>query len=214
MTRNRLIGTIAFMMVSATMFSASAIIGVGVHYGYDNSLSMKSIYGEQTTFDNLQLTIEPSWGTAPSQYQNAGTIKGSDIPILIDRSGWARHPFDLGGKVYIDIIPFLDAIEVSANYAMWEYEGKIAYPTSITFKSTQPSDPAAPFIDRINVQYDTTALTFDGLGLSNPFIHNTPYARLNFDLTVRKYIIQFPPVLKTLKLYGGAGFSLSSPHLR
>ena len=46
------------------------------------------------------------------------------------------------------------------------------------------------------------------LGLTNPFIQNTPYAKLQFDLTVRKYILRFPPVVKTVSLYGGGGASL------
>ena len=46
------------------------------------------------------------------------------------------------------------------------------------------------------------------LGLSNPFIQNTPFAKLQFDLTVRKYLLKLPPVATTLRFYGGAGVSL------
>ena len=39
-------------------------------------------------------------------------------------------------------------------------------------------------------------------------LKNTPYMKLNFDLTLRKYIVRFPKPLKTLNLYGGGGVSL------
>ena len=40
-------------------------------------------------------------------------------------------------------------------------------------------------------------------------LRKTPYMKLGFDLTVRKYIFQVPKMLKVFRLYGGGGLSLN-----
>jgi hypothetical protein len=197
---------LCFSIVSVLSSPAFAIVGIGVHYGYDLSLSMADKLGEQTTFNDLKLSTS-TFGTPPAGF-SATTISGKDLPITINRTNFQRNAMNVGGKIYLDFIPFINAIELSVNYGMWQYDGSITYPDSIAFKSTQPSDPNAPFIDRVDVNYDTTRITMKDLGLDNPFLKNTPYAKLNFDLTIRKYIVQFPPAVHILKVYGGAGASL------
>jgi hypothetical protein len=90
---------------------------------------------------------------------------------------------------------------------MWEYEGSITYPTSITFDHASAT-PNQNIREIAHIDYATTKITSDALGLGNPFVKNTPYAKLEFDLTARKDLLKFPPVVKIFKLYGGAGLTL------
>lgn len=206
LVRNSLRAITCIIFAAALFFPAFPIAGIGIHYGLDFSLSMENATGEQAAINDLKLDTSFFGGTIPLNFKQA-TISGKDLPVFINRTEWERHPFNLGAKLYIDIIPFLDCIELSTNYGMWQYKGAIRYPTSITFKPNQPTDPNAPFIDRVDIVYDSTDISFKNLGIDNPFIKNTPYAKLQFDLTVRKYLLQLPPVVKMLKIYGGAGFS-------
>lgn len=180
---------IALIVVACTFHSTYALIGIGVQYGLDYTLNMKDKFGDSATLDNLKLNVAGATG---------GVLSGKEIPILIDRSGWKAHPFNVGGKLYVDCIPLIDALELSGNYAMWEYIGKIHYPKTIAYNAgnTPP----------VSVVYDSTTLTLDNLGLSNPFLKNTPYAKLQLDLTIKKYLVQL--AMKTLRFYGGAGFTL------
>lgn len=199
---------IKLLALTAAWFSpAFPIAGVGVHYGLDFSLNMKDVTGEQAALSDLKLDVSKFGGTKPSNF-TATEISGKDLPVTINRTDWQRHWFNLGGKVFIDILPVINAVELSINYAMWQYQGMIKYPTSIAFKSTQPTDPNTPFADRVNITYDSTMVTLKDLGLDNPFLKNTPFAKLQFDLTVRKYLLKLPPVVTILKIYGGAGASL------
>ncbi len=201
-------------LILGAFSSAFGIAGVGVHYGIDLSLKMDDKLNDAAVFDNLKLNVSSFTGTTPAGY-TATTISGADLPIFVSRVDWQRTVLNLGGKVYVDVIPFIDAIEISSNFGLWEYKGSIKYPTSIEFKpqNEQPTELNAPFINRVKpVVYDSTSLTLKDLGLPNFWIiQNTPYAKLQLDATIRKNIFKLP--LNIFKLYGGGGFSvnLSTP---
>jgi len=184
--------------------------GIGVQYGYDLSLSLPDKIGEQASLTDLSLNTSSFGGTPPADVPT--TISGKDLPIFINRTGWTRNWFDVGGKVYIDCIPIIDALELSTNYAMWEYQGQIIYPTSITFHAPVPPPVTPAYSSSLDgiaqINYDTSTITMKNLGLSNPFVQNTPYAKLQFDLTARKYILSLPPITHTIRIYGGAGMSM------
>jgi hypothetical protein len=200
-----LCATALFLSMS---FPASALLGVGLQYGIDFSLDMKDATGEKAVFDDLKLNVASISGTKPSGLNLQ--ISGEDIPIKIDRTQWQRGLVNLGGKLYVDIIPFIDCVELSGQFGLWEYDGKIIYPKSMEFKSQQPSNANSPFIDRVNVKYDTTSLTLTELGQQKFLgLSKTPYAKLTIDLSVRKYLLQFPSITKTLRLYAGAGFDVN-----
>jgi hypothetical protein len=202
--RNILIS--CFVMVTvAALQPAFGIAGIGVHYGIDLSMAMDPVHGEKAGLGDLQLDVS-NFGVLPAGYTKT-VLTGNDLPISIDRTDWQRHPFNLGGKIYIDMLPVIDGIEISANYAMWQYKGSIIYPTSITF-NTANALPTADIKDIAQINYDTTLVTLKDLGLNNPFLKNTPYAKLHFDLTVRKFLLKFPPVVKSIKIYGGGGASV------
>lgn len=194
-------------IIAAFTIPAFGIAGIGVHYGYDLSLSMPDKIGEQATLNDLKLDVTKFGGTLPTGYNATIPISGKDLPITIDRKNFERNAFDVGGKIYVDIIPFINALELSANYGMWQYQGQIKYPTSITFNTASATN-AQNIKDIATIKYDSTMVTLKDLGLNNPLLNETPYAKLNFDLTVRKYIVQFPPALNIVKIYGGLGASL------
>lgn len=190
---------LGMIFVTAIFFPAFPIGGVGAHYGIDLSLSMNDAIKEQASLSDLRLDTAFFGGSAPAGFTKR-YLSGADLPVYIERTNWERHWFNLGGKVFLDIVPFLNVVELSVNYGMWQYQGKIIYPTSIDFTSNLNN----PF----SINYDTTMITMKDLGLSNIFVKNTPYAKLQFDLTVRKNFFKFPPVVNLFKLYGGAGMSL------
>ncbi|HEX2957415.1 MAG TPA: hypothetical protein VHO70_11315 [Chitinispirillaceae bacterium] len=203
MSRKKL-SILSAMAVFACFSTAYPIVGFGVHWGNDFTLSMKDKRGEQLSFEKLSINISSISGTAPS---NLTSISGKNLPIFIDRSDWTRTNFNLGGKIYIDAIPKIDAIEVSANYGVWEYKGQVRYPTSLEFQSNVPTNPQSPE-DIFNVVYDSLPVTLEEFDLKVPGIKYTPYMKLNLDLTIRKYLLQFPPKLHWFRLHAGGGASL------
>jgi hypothetical protein len=195
MSKNKIIA--AFLtLTSALCFSTYAIAGIGIQWGNDFSMMMDD-GGEQLVFNQLKID------SGISNY--TGIISGGSLPIYVNRTGWERKPFNIGAKFYIDIIPFIDAVELSSNYGVWEYKGSISYPTSMTYTGNGTSTPSAK---DFTTNYATMPITLDNFDMGYLGIKNTPYMKLNFDLTVRKYIVRFPKPLKTLNIYGGGGVSL------
>jgi hypothetical protein len=208
MSRNTMFRFLGSLLLAvAVFFPAYPIGGIGAHYGIDMSLSMPDVTGEQAILNDLSLDVSSFAGSAPSGY-NKPTLSGADLPVTINRLNWQRNWFNLGGKAFIDILPFISAAELSVNFGMWEYEGSITYPTGITFNGTSGTN-ASNIKDIARIDYATTKITSDALGLGNPFVKNTPYAKLQFDLTAKKKLFAFPPVISLFKLYAGAGVSLS-----
>jgi hypothetical protein len=202
MSRKKL-SILTMAAVFACFSNTYSIVGFGIHWGNDLTLSMKDKHGEQLSFEKLQINASSISGTAPSNL----TITGKNLPVYIDRSDWTRTNFNIGGKIYIDAIPVIDAIEASANYGIWEYKGQVRYPTSLEFKSNIPANPQSP--DEIfNAVYDSLPVTLEEFGLKVPGIKYTPYMKLNIDLTIRKYLLRFPPKLHWFRLHAGGGASL------
>lgn len=194
------------LLAAALFFPAFPIGGVGLQYGIDLSLSMPDVTGEQAVLSDLSLDVS-SFNSVPASYTRT-TLSGADLPVTVNRTGWKRNWFNLGGKAFIDILPFISAAELSVNFGMWEYEGSITYPISVTF--TNPGATNNQNIkDVANITYATTQITSEALGLGNPFVKNTPYAKLQFDLTARKNLLALPPIIKIIKIYTGAGMTLS-----
>jgi hypothetical protein len=176
---------------------AFALVGIGVHYGFDNTLNMKNTagLGDPVTFDNLNLDL------------GQGTILNGSagLPIYVSRTNF-KSDFAFGGKIYIDVIPFIDAVEVSTDFGVWDYVGKINYPSGL--KSIPPPD-VQKFADSANFNYSSEKLTLNNFGLGYFGLDNTPYAKLQLDATIRKYIVRVPKMLKVFNLYGGAGLTVN-----
>jgi hypothetical protein len=202
---------VCLLAVVACLFQTSsvfAVAGIGIHYGFDMTLKMDNKVMEQTTFDNLKMNLLGITGALPSVYDPNTKISGAQLPIFINRTDWKNTGINFGGKLYIDVIPFIDAFEVSTNFGVWQYDGAIIYPKSIDFNTAQtPGDPLQGWA---HVDYDTMRINFKTLDASNSFwgVDKTPYAKLHVDATIRKYVLQIPPLVKMLKIYGGAGVSV------
>jgi hypothetical protein len=195
MSRIRNICCFAALFSLLAVVQTFALVGIGVHYGFDNTLSMKNTtgLGDHITFDSLKL--DPGTGQI---------LNGVDIPAYVSRTNF-KSDFSVGGKIYVDVIPVIDALEVSCDFGVWDYVGKINYPSSLK----SPLVNSGRLADTANFNYTSEELTLNNFGLGYMGLKNTPYAKLNVDLTVRKYIVQFPPVIKTFKLYGGAGATVN-----
>jgi hypothetical protein len=119
-----------------------------------------------------------------------------------------RKPVNIGAKIYIDVIPVIDGIELSTNFGYWEYNGSMKYPTGLSFKSNADFSTATSPDSLFDVIYDSLPLTLEEFDMDFLGIKNTPFMKLNFDLTIRKNLLQLPKRLKVLRLYGGGGVSL------
>jgi hypothetical protein len=71
----------------------------------------------------------------------------------------------------------------------------------VTNAITNPSDS--------NFNYVSVPLTLSSVGLGYWGLSHTPYAKLNLDATVRKYLLKFPPIIDLFKFYGGAGVTVN-----
>ena len=197
---------LAMVFLAGLISPVFAIIGIGAHYGIDLTLKMDNKLMEQTDFSNLKFSLSGLPGF-PTGFDAGSVLKGQEIPIYINRKDWKNTGINFGGKIYIDVLPFINALEISTNFGVWQYDGSVLYPSSIKVNS-QPT--GTKFSDLVDVQYDTMSVSLKELYPNRFFwgVTQTPYAKLHFDATIRKYILQAPPIIKTFKLYGGAGMSV------
>ncbi len=200
-------GLAGLFLLFAVVSSSFGIAGLGIHWGNDFTLRMEDVEREWLSFDALSIGTTGIAGRLPSELSNA--VSGKDLPIFLSRTGWRRTPINGGIKLYVDVIPILDAVELSSNFGLWEYDGRIAYPKSLTVKENVDYASAKNPEDIFVPVYDTIPFTLESYGAGFGTLRKTPYMKLGFDLTVRKYVLQFPPVVNVLKLYGGGGMSLN-----
>jgi hypothetical protein len=196
----------ASVLLLSMAFPSMAIVGVGIHWGNDLTLRMDDAKDEQLGLAGLKINIT-SIDSQANMPPELTEISAENLPIYINRTGWDRTPFNFGAKIYIDIIPLIDAVEFSSNFGWWEYDGSIKYPKSLAFKNVNISEVDGPE-DLFEAEYDILPITMEEFDMSFLGFKKTPYMKLNFDLTARKYIAQFPKSVKLLKLYGGAGLSV------
>ena len=199
-----LLGMAVFTIKTSPVF---ALIGIGAHYGIDLTLKMDN-KREQTDFSNLKFKLQDAI-SLPNGYDTSSILTGKDIPVYVNRKDWKNTGINFGGKIYVDVIPFIDALEISTNFGVWQYNGSIIYPKSISI-NPNPAPNASKFTDLASIDYDTLSLTLKQLYPDRFFwgVTETPYAKLHFDLTIRKYLLQVPPIVKILKVYGGAGMTV------
>ncbi len=196
---------IAALGLCAASVPVHALVGVGIHWGFDLSVDMDATMGEQLVFDDLTLDATAIDGTRPQGVPNA--IPGDLLPIYINRSELQRTVVDFGGKFLIDALKWFD-IEASMNFGLWEYKGQIVYPTSLEFDPNGSPTSVDELYDMASIGFDTLDVTPEALGIPYWGLDNTPYAKLHFDATIRKSFLTIPKRLKTFSLYAGGGVSL------
>ena len=207
--KTRFVVRFLVIVISTGLISPTfAIIGIGAHYGIDLTLKMDNKLMEQTDFSDLKFSLSDLPAFPPNFNANS-ILSGQDIPIYINRKDWKNTGINFGGKIYSDVLPFINALEISTNFGIWQYDGSILYPGRISVKNNLPAD-AKKFSDLVDIEYDTLAVSLKKLYPDRFFwgVDKTPYAKLHFDATLWKYILQLPPVVKIFKLHGGAGISV------
>ncbi|MFP4164750.1 MAG: hypothetical protein ACLFQB_12915 [Chitinispirillaceae bacterium] len=195
----------ALLVISAVTLS-HAIIGAGVHYGIDLSLDMKptDALGEKVSVFDGQVELELG--------DQSTTVSADSLPLLfVTRRNWQRSPFNLGAKVYVDMLPFIDAVELSCNFGMWEYQGALQYIDVTALRNASVEEAQTiqnnPY-KSTSYSYASTPMTIDHFDLGYWGVENTPYAKFHLDASVKKKLLAFPPMVNILKLYGGAGLSM------
>jgi hypothetical protein len=189
-------------------FGAHAAVGIGFHWGFDWSLRMDDVTDEHLILEDLRLDVGAvDLGTLPGVPAGFGSeITGEDLPIFIDRTGFDRTVVNFGGKLLLDMFDKFE-LELSTNIGVWEYEASIAYPVGLTFTGADPQT-TTDVEDLYDITYTTLPLTLKEFGLSYWGLDKTPYAKLHFDLSLRKTFLALPKKLKTFSLYAGAGASM------
>jgi hypothetical protein len=190
--------------------SSSGVVGFGFHWGNDFTLNMEDTEKEWLGFEALSIdTAVINLGNLDLPDELKQGISGKYLPIYLSRTDWERTNFNIGGKIYIDVIPVIDALELSCNFGLWQYKGSISYPKSIALRNFPYIDLIKSPEDLFDVTYETIPLTLKEYDMDYFGLDGTPYAKLGFDLTVRKYLFKLPPITHTLRVHGGGGLSLN-----
>jgi len=178
----------ALLFTVCAVSSSYAIAGIGFHWGLDFSMDMKDNSKDVVySVDDFLRDI----GSAENPFEQAGiNLTNDDAFLYISRTNWRSSPVNFGGKAYIDIIPVIDAIEISCNFGLWQYDGMINY-LSI--------DNGAKIHKPVLLGLDNVDLDYFSLG-------GTPYAKLQLDATIRKKLYALPA--NVVKFSAGAGASV------
>ncbi len=199
--KNRILGS-AVLLFSLFVFTSQAVIGVGVHYGVDLSMGMDptSGLGERISVIKDSVTLDLPNG-------QSRTVIADSLPLLfITRQSWERSPLNIGAKVYVDMLPFVDEIELSCNLGMWQYLGSLQHIDLAALKEASltqvDSIMSAPY--SYNYPYRSVALTLKNFDMGYFGLQNTPYAKFHVDASVKWKILPLP----LLKVSAGGGLSM------
>jgi len=198
---------VAVFITFSVVSSSYAIAGLGFHYGLDFSMSMKNgkedvtVPGLSAGFDLGAVTIP---GTGP-QFTPDVDIINKDTPFLkMSRTDWKRSALDFGGKFFVDVVPYVDIIELSFNLGVWQYDGAVSYLDVKGIRDSITANPGQALSD-VEKKYVSVPVTLESYKDMSYFgLDKTPYAKLNFDLSVRKTVLN----LWLLKFNAGAGMSV------
>jgi hypothetical protein len=201
-----------------------AILGVGAHYGIDRTLSMEDDFNDQVELEAETFSVTGLVKSIPNvpsglsvSLDSLASLLGMSteietaLPFYASRANLEPTPLAFGGKAYIDIIPILNAVEVSVLFAAWQYDGAMRYPKGIR----DDIDVAALGQNPQDIVYedifemDTIPITLESAGHNYLGLNRTPFARLQIDATVRKNILSVPPVVNLVRIYAGGGPTLA-----
>lgn len=206
-----------------------ALGGTGFHWGFDYTLEMEDndlmplSYGEFTStgfLDDIQ-NMEDLESKLPITLQELkNSIEDSDelvstLPLSLSRSEWTRSKINLGGKLFFDGIPVIDAVEFSFNIGAWEYLATLKCPNGQIQNNISDED-IDDFLETGDYGYllgmneiDLTLEQFGLPGFKFFGISKTPYVKFHFDISIRKNLIAKPDKLNTFQLYLGLGPTLN-----
>jgi hypothetical protein len=198
---------VAALLAVFSVSTSHAIMGVGVHYGFDFSMNMKDnpqdglkIPTKGFDMESIPLFQLPS-GMSPGE----GTLNplGSADFMYVSRAEFRNSYINLGGKIFVDVIPFINTLELSGNFGIWQYDGAVHYLDVDSLGKM----PVADWNDPGKYPYKTQKLTLEELDMSYLGLSGTPYAKLQLDASIRKDVFKLP--LDILKINAGAGFTVN-----
>ena len=219
---------VCFLFVMPT----HALVGAGIQWGFDFSLDMDDSFDDPLSFGETAPMLDmidsiPNLGTVLPVNISVDSLKGlipgtsaaTALPFTLSRTDWTRSVINFGGKVFIDAIPVIDAVEVSFNMGAWEYEALLKYPTGEVQDNISQED-IDNFLETGNyerlLKMEEVPLTLEqfDLGYLKMFgISKTPYFRMHVDALIRKNLFAVPKKMKLFSMYlgGGLSFHLGTP---
>ena len=196
--------TVAVMLAIFSVSTSYAIVGVGAHYGFDFSMSMKNV-----DKDVLNIPVDGGFTVngfnLPDGISNVLEGNSGDGFLYVSRADWKNSFINFGGKVFVDIVPYINTLELSCNFGVWQYEGVVHF-LDVKKLGAELENGNNP----TTYPYDVQPLTLEAFKVS-PFLKvlgltKTPYAKLQLDASVRKDVFALP--LDIFKVNAGGGFTL------
>jgi len=188
---------VSALLVFCVVSSSRAAGGLGFHWGFDFSMSMEG------GVDSLDIPVRgidlgSAYFTALGLSGRADTVKGA-APLTMSRGGWERSYLNFGGKLYCDVVPFIDVVELSFNLGAWQYDGSVSY---LAVDSID-ADPSV-LLSGGRLPYTELPMTLEAYDMDYFGMSGTPYAKLQFDLSLRKTVYK----VWYLRFNAGAGMSV------
>ncbi|MDR2727715.1 MAG: hypothetical protein LBB56_01185 [Chitinispirillales bacterium] len=188
----------ALLFTVCAVSSSYAIAGLGFHWGLDFSMDMKNnpkdvVYSVGDMGDMFDDMFD---GDRNPTFSLLG-INDDDAFLYVSRENWKRSAINFGGKAYIDIIPVIETIELSCSFGLWQYDGMINYLT----------------VDGTNLIYESVPLGLDDVNLKYFSLSGTPYAKFQFDASVRKKVFALPANIFRINAGAGASAHFATPLL-
>jgi hypothetical protein len=166
------IAAIVILFGATTVF---AIAGIGFGGGIDLLGKIDGVEDEKLSISTIDTFVQ-NFGIS-----QLDSIYGELSPKF--NRDEIKSLINIGGKGYIDALPFID-FEAAINVAAMKYDFTAEYVDPASISTFDPLNPS--------LAMQTISKTVG-------------FFRLSGDLTVRRTVIGLPPVVKLLKIYVGAG---------
>jgi hypothetical protein len=197
--------------------------GIGGHWGFDYSMNMKDRMDVMMGDFNLSYfgygrlskkhgfhDHDPDDPYDPDDPSDPGDP--GDIPNLVIQdaryikmycSDWKRSALNFGGKIFVDVIPYIETIELSFNFGVWQYNTVVSY-LDVDAIDVDAASGVFKLPKAKDLPYDSIPLTLKEYDMNYFGLDGTPYAKLQLDASVRKTVYEWWRV----KFNAGVGLSV------
>jgi hypothetical protein len=219
-------GRLVFNGTYAARGAVTSYGGFGLHWGFDFSMNMKN--GNDVMSGDFDLShfgsyplpkkigshdhdpddpYDPDDPGDPGDPSDPGDMPDlliKDAPYLkMSRSDWKRSALNFGGKIFVDVIPYVETIELSFNLGVWQYNS-VAYYLDVDAIDVDAASGVFKLPEAKDLPYDSIPLTLKEYDMNYFGLNGTPYAKLQLDASVRKTVYEWWRV----KFNAGAGLSV------